>query len=305
MLNVPMKYVVAIVMIPFMVIIKGRAQSFEPLTIRYQSISSTHVASADREAFEDQDRKYLNWVDVNVRYPLWLKNGGLILPEYGYKAFGQSFEQWPQVETEPLTAQLHRLSFKGVFPLNRKWNLLGIGVMSQGLNDGVGFNIDNNFYRFGVGFLINKDSVNLIGASVVFVSEVGLPIPVFIYKGASKSGKWLFNLEAPQLSIVEYNLVRNDTRIRFEQRLDNDRISFSSNVEDTADSYNYTHLNVSMGISQRLFGPVYANGSVGISPLNVLSLYDLDNEVIETIRFDIRPTFSFSLYVSVNPNDRK
>ena len=305
MLKIPtVKLTVVSFVFSFVLVVRGGAQSFEPLNIRYQSMSSTDVASADEEVFEDQDREYLNWVDVNIRYPFFLKNGGIILTEYNYKNFGQSFEHWPQVETEPLRAQLHRFSFKGVFPINKKWNFLGIGMVSQGLNDGVGFGFDNNVYRVGAGFLINKDSVNAIGVSVVYVSEVGLPIPVFIYKGASKNGKWLFNVEAPQLSIAEYNLVRNSTRLRFEQRLDNDQIFFSSNVEDTAESYNYTHLNVSVGISQRLFGPVYANGSIGVSPLNVLTLYDAGNEAIETIRFDIQPTFSFSLYVSVNPNDR-
>ena len=279
------------------------AQIFEPFHLRYQYLPQVEASGADDEAFERVERNSGHLFESSLRYPLMYgKKGGLVLIEYGFKAFIQDYEQWPLIEAEPLNAYHHRLAVKGVIPVNEKWNLLAIGNIAQGINQSVNWDFDQQFYRLGLGFLVQKDPINQIGLSILYVQEINFIVPAFIYKGASKNEKWLFNIEAPQLSVAAYCLSDN-TRIRFEQRLDNDRFVFDDAVTQTADNYNAIQLNVSAGISQRIKGPLFFNLSAGITPLNVLMLYENRNETIETISFPVQPTFSAALYMSINPND--
>ncbi|MEO1023651.1 MAG: hypothetical protein AAFW89_13990, partial [Bacteroidota bacterium] len=92
-------------------------------------------------------------------------------------------------------------------------------------------------------------------------------------------------------------------QIRIEQKLDNDRFFFSDDAEQEATNYGYTHLNYSVGWTRTISGPVKLNVSGGVSPLFLLTLNDGRSTTIETVRFSLEPTFSATLFVSVNPND--
>ena len=278
------------------------AQIFEPFNVRYRYAHPTDVSSSDTEAFEDAERDDFQFIEVMGKFPIIFKNNdALILPELIYKSSDYRFVNWSETLATPDRSQLLRFSLKGVFPLNEKWNLLAIGYASQGNNQGVDWDLSNNVYRGGLGFLVDNQAGNQIGASLLYVSEVNLPVLVFLYKGRSASGRWQFNVEAPQLSIVEYVLSPN-SRIRLEQKLDNERYFYGNN-QRPEDSYNVTNLNVALGFSQRLFGPAYVNLSAGLTPLNLLIVYDQDDDALETLTFDVQPTISAGFYISVNPDD--
>ncbi|MEM7550224.1 MAG: hypothetical protein AAF363_11135 [Bacteroidota bacterium] len=215
-----------------------QAQIFEPFNFRYRYAPSTGVNDSDEPIFDETERDDFHFFELTAKYPITFKNSNaLFLPELVYKRSEFSFRNWPEQFQLPRTSNLTRFSIKSVLPVNDKWNILAVGFASQGTNEAVGWDLGNNMYRGGLGFLINNKAGNQIGTSILYISEVDLVVAAFIYKGRSKNERWQFNIEAPQLSIVEYN-ISNNSRLRLEQRLDNERYFFERNTFD--ESFNLT-----------------------------------------------------------------
>ncbi len=278
----------------------AKAQIFEPFTLRYQFTPSTDVSSTDFTGFEDAERTEQQIVEAAFRYPITFgKRNAIILPELSHKIMGQRFNNWGNTVEEPSTGNLTRLFLKGVFPINEKWNILGVAAISQGINSGVDWNLSNSYYRYGAGFLINNSKGNQIGASVQYIEEIGFPAPAFIFIGTTGEGKWNYNVTFPLLSIIEYNL-NDNWRLRFEERFDNDRFILD---KDAGSNYNQTMLNLSLGLSYKIAKPVYLNLQAGFTPLNILTYYEDRTNDIDSVNFGIQPTFGASIYISVNPKD--
>lgn len=202
-----------------------------------------------------------------------------------------------------MSADHYRLVLKGVLKVNEIWNILLLGGIAQGLDGGAGAAWDNNYYRFGAGFLKDLKNGNQFGVAVQWISEARIVVPIPVFKGSSKNNKWQYDVEGPR-AVVEYGLNENN-RIRLEQKFDNDRITYPSGGEGVSGikTYNYTHLNYGIGWSRRIKGPLFFNVSGGLSPLYLTTLYDGNETSVETVRFSWEPAFSASLYVSVNPKD--
>lgn len=278
----------------------AKAQIFEPFTFRYQYTPSVGVSSTDFEGFENAERTEQHQLEFAFRYPITFgKRNAIILPELSHKTIGQNFDNWGTAVEEPATGNITRLFIKGVFPINDKWNILGVAAISQGVNSGVDWDFGNSYYRFGGGFLINNSVGNQIGATVQFIEEIGFPAPAFVFIGTTGEGKWNYNITFPLLSTIEYNL-NESWRLRFEQRFDNDRFVLN-NDNDT--NYNQTLLNLSVGMSYKVAKPIFINLQAGITPLNLLTYYEDRNTSIDSVNFEIQPTFGASLYISVNPKD--
>lgn len=291
------------VLVPLMFLLYfafAKAQIFEPFTLRYQNTPGVDVSDTDFPGFENAEATEQQTLEAVFRYPIKFgKKGAFILPELSHKIVGQEFDNWGSVVEEPSTGNITRLFLKGIFPVNDKWSAVGVLGIAQGVNSGVDWDFGNNYYRFGGGFLINNSKGNQIGATVQFIEEVGLPIPAFIFIGASENKKWNYNITLPLLSVIEYNL-NDNWRLRFEQRFDNDRFVLDA---DTESNYNQSQLNLSFGMSYRLAKPVFLNLQAGITPLNTLTYYNDRTEDIDSVSFEVTPTFGASLYISVDPND--
>ncbi|MGB6152459.1 MAG: hypothetical protein WBG48_10735 [Pricia sp.] len=163
-----------------------KAQIFEPFNLRYQFTPSVAVSSADLEGFENAERTEQDITEAQFRYPITFgKRKAIILPELSHKIMGQSFSNWSNSVNKPRTGNLTRLFIKGVFPVDEKWNILGVAAISQGVDSGIDWDSGNSYYRFGSGFLINNEAGNQIGASVQFIEEIGFPAPAFIFIGTT------------------------------------------------------------------------------------------------------------------------
>lgn len=277
------------------------AQIFEPFQGRYIYLPGSSVASFDDVDFENTQRDPLHILETVVRFPVTIgESGSFVVPDLTYKRYFQTFDQWPEASQQPVNADHYRLVLKGIVRVSEVWDLLLLGGIAQGLNGGTGAVWENNYYRFGAGFLKDLKNGNQFGLALQWISEARIVVPIPVFKGSSPNNKWQFDVEGPR-AVVEYELGENN-RIRLEQKFDNDRITFT-NSENSIDSYNYTHLNYALGWSRRVKGPVFFNVSGGFSPLYLTTLYDGNETSIETLRFSWEPAFSASIYVSVNPKD--
>lgn len=280
---------------------QASAQIFEPFNVRYMYLPRAAVAQADDPRYDETERGNLQLLETIVRFPVQPSARVLIVPEITYKRYFQSYHRWPDAATAPRDAHHFRVFFKGVIAINDRWNVLALGGVAQGLNRGASPNIGHIFYRVGTGFLRNLRRGRQFGLSALYIQEAKLVLPIVIYKGASANQKWQFDIEGPR-AVVERALGKNG-RLRYEQKLDNDRISYQDHGERPTDSYSYTHLNLSVGFSQRIRGPVFANVSAGLSPLHLLTPYDGSNRALDGLRLAWRPSLSASIYMSINPND--
>ncbi|MEO1055075.1 MAG: hypothetical protein AAFX87_30855 [Bacteroidota bacterium] len=281
------------------------AQIFEPFQGRYIYLPGSEVVNPDDQAFNNTQRDPLHILETVVRFPVKFGNSGsFIVPDLTYKRYFQRFDQWPQSYPQPSNADHFRLVLKGIVKVNEAWDILLLGGIAQGLDGGAAATWDNNYYRFGGGFLKDLKNGNQFGIALQWVSEARIVVPIPVFKGSSQNNKWQYDVEGPR-AVVEYNLNDNN-RIRLEQKFDNDRITYSENNEggqNNIETYNHTHLNYALGWSRRIKGPVFFNLSGGLSPLFLTTLYDGEEVSIETVRFSWEPAFSASIYVSVNPKD--
>ncbi len=276
------------------------AQIFEPFNLRYQNSAATKISKAGFDGFENTARTELQIIESTFRYPITFgKRNNIILPELSHKVLGQQFNNWGAVVLEPATANLTRFFLKGIFPVNDKLSILGVLAISQGVDSGVSWDFSNNYYRYGAGLVINNNKGNQIGFSLLMIDELGFPAPAFIFRGSSNMKKWNYSVTFPLLTVIEYNLSEK-WRLRFEEHLDNDRFVLNS---DSGANYNQAMLNLSFGLSYQLAKPIFMNVQAGLTPLNILTYYEDKTTDIDTINFDIQPTFGASFYISVNPND--
>lgn len=279
------------------------AQTFEPFSLRYQYIPETGITQPDDGGFTSSRRSASSVWDANLRFPVYRnERGTILLPEYQFKRYDQSFAHWPSAQDEPGNTYYQRLFFKGIFAVNDRWRLLVLGAVSNGWQEGASFQLSNNFYRGGLGFLIEK-GIHQYGFSLLYIEEIQFVVPALVYKGASASGKWQFNIEAPQLSIAEYLLSKN-TRLRFVERLDNERFMFRESENHPLHSFNNVNLSLTAGLATRVAGPVFFHASAGASFLNVLALQSERYSVEEGLLLEMSPAFSVGFYMSINPNER-
>lgn len=277
------------------------AQIFEPFQGRYIYLPGSKVASTDDDALEGTQRDPLHILETVVRFPVKFGNSGsFIVPDFTYKRYFQTYDSWPSNYSQPVNADHFRLFLKGVVKVSQAWNVLLLGGIAQGLNGGANIAWENNYYRFGAGFLKNLKNGNQFGIAVQWISEARIAVPVPIFKGASRNKKWQFDVEGPR-AVVEYGLNENN-RLRLEQKFDNDRITFANSINDI-ESYNYTHLNYALGWSGRIKGSLFFNISGSFSPLYLASLHNGSETSIETIRLSWELALSASIYVSINPKD--
>ncbi len=280
------------------------AQIFEPFQGRYIYLPASDAVDADDPAFDNTQRDPLHILETVVRFPVKFGgSGSFIIPDLTYKRYFQTFNQWSKSYPQPISADHYRLVLKGILKVNEIWDILLLGGIAQGLDGSAGVSFDNNYYRFGAGFLKDLKNGNQFGLALQWISEARIVVPIPVFKGSSKNNKWQFDIEGPR-AVVEYGLNENN-RIRLEQKFDNDRITYASGEEgeNGIETYNHTHLNYAFGWSRRIKGPVFFNVSGGLSPLYLTTLYDGSETSIETIRFSLEPAFSASIYISVNPKD--
>ncbi|WP_010182251.1 hypothetical protein [Aquimarina agarilytica] len=276
-----------------------KAQIFEPFNLRYQHSSTAKVSKAGFEDFENTERTEQQIVEATFRYPIIFgKRNNIFLPELSHKIVGRQFDNWRSMVVEPATGNLTRLFLKGIFPVSDKWNILGVLAISQGVNSGVSWSFNHNYYRYGAGLVMNNKKGNQIGVSLLMIEELGFPAPAFIFRGTNGKN-WNYSVTFPLLTIIEYNLNKK-WRLRFEEHLDNDR--FVLNINSRA-NYNQAILNLSIGLSYQLAKPIFMNVQAGLTPLNVLTYYEDKTTDIDTVSFDMQPTFGASIYISVNPKD--
>ncbi|MEO1022189.1 MAG: hypothetical protein AAFW89_06550, partial [Bacteroidota bacterium] len=178
---------------------KCSAQIFEPFAQRFMFIPSSTTEGFDNNSFDRSSRDPLYLHETSIRFPIQFGTStNLIIPDFAYKRYSQSFNNWPGSFSEPHTSDHFRLVLKGVFPLDNTWNLLLLGGIAQGLNDGATLNFDQNFYRFGAGYLKNLSNGNQFGFALQWISEARLVVPVPVFKGTSRNKLWDFDVEGPR-----------------------------------------------------------------------------------------------------------
>lgn len=272
-------------------------QNFRPVQLNYQYAQGVKVQSTDLGDLDNAERSEQSIFEVILKYPILLNDNKItIIPELTHKVIGQSFNNWGTSLNEPRTANLTRLDINSIFFVNQKWSILAAFTVSQGVNNAVNWDFGNNFYRFGMGFLINNSAGNRIGGAVRYVEELGIPIPLILFYGASANDKWYYNISFPASATIEYSM--NDRwRLRFIERIDNDRFMLDTT---SSNNYNQSQLNVSVGASYGITKSLFFSLQAGLTPLNFLTFYSDKTNELDTINLELQPTIGASLYFNIN-----
>ena len=279
-----------------------QAQYFEPFNLRYRLAPQTELTDSDSEIYEDTRRETFQYAEFMAKFPILIgEKKSVILPELIYKISDFDLSGFPEGIPLPDRSRMTRLSVKSSWVLTRQWSLLAFGYASQGQNRGVNWDFDNLVYRYGTGFLYRRKNGHQVGLSLTYVGESDIYFPSLIYKGKSGDKKWSFNIEAPQLSAIEYNLSEN-SRLRLEQKLDNEKYFFAENSQ-TEEAFFILNLNFGLGYSYRIAGPLFANVSAGLTAMNNLRLQNEEIETVESLSFGMRPTLLVGVYLSLDPDD--
>jgi hypothetical protein len=275
------------------------AQQFRPVQINYQYTGKVDVKDSDAEGLEQSERSGQSIMEGIVKYPIVFgKRKASIIPELTYKSIDQSFSHWNASFIRPELAKLTRLSINGVFPVTDRWSLLGAFTISQGVNADVDWNLNNSFYRFGAGFLINNTAGNRIGGALRYVEEIGFPAPLFLFFGTSKNKLWYYNVAFPAISTVEYTL-NESWRLRFLERIDNDRFLLSNSTDE---NYNWSSLNVAIGLSYQIVPSFFFSLQAGLTPINFMTFYSDKQQDLDTVNLGLQPTIGASFYLSFSTN---
>ncbi|MUU78641.1 DUF6268 family outer membrane beta-barrel protein [Winogradskyella endarachnes] len=289
--------------ISFLLIVHlATAQSFEPFAIRYSRLPQAGVNQADNDQYELVEREPLQVIDVNLRSPFEIGDKGFRLgPFLNYTKAFQEVDNWAFTGDRPADASQFGIGLAALLPVSKRVSLVSILGADQGTNDGVPWTWDNNLYKVGLGFILNMDKTERpyqMGLTLVYTELLGFPILNLIYK-REFSDKWSVNLALPNYGIIDYSLSEN-TKIRFEERFSVGRFALSEN-ENNIGSYNISRVTLSAGILQHISGPVFFQGSVGLTIWNRSALFDNSNEQLDMLRYEIpQPAVNFGILVNIN-----
>ncbi len=276
-------------------------QNFRPVQLNYQYAQGVNVQSTDFTDLTNTERSEQSIFEAILKYPIFLNNKKItLIPELTHKVIGQNFNSWNTLLNEPSTGNLTRLAVNAIFKVNQKWSFLAAFTLSQGLNSNIKWDFSNNFYRFGIGFLINNSAGNRIGGAVRYVEELGILVPLVLFYGTSANSKWYYNISFPASSTIEYSM--NDKwRLRFVERIDNDRFILGAT---SGSNYNQSMLNLSVGASYGITKSLFFSLQAGFTPINFLTFYSDKTNDLDTVNLEMQPTIGASLYFNINTQDR-
>lgn len=284
-----------IILILFCALVEG--QNFRPVQLNYQYARGVNVGSSDFTDLTNTKRSEQSILEAILKYPIFINNKKItLIPELTHKVIGQNFNSWHTSLDEPRTGNLTRLAVNAIFSVNQKWSLLGAITASQGVNSTIKWDFSNNFYRFGIGFLINNSAGNRIGGAVRYVEELAIPVPLFLFYGTSANSKWYYNISFPASSSIEYSM--NDKwRLRFVERIDNDRFMLNAT---SGSNYNQSMLNLSVGASYGITKSLFFSLQAGFTPINFLTFYSDKTNDLGTVNLEMQPSIGASFYYNIN-----
>ena len=293
-----MRITLSMVLIVLSGLVEG--QNFRPVQLNYQYSQGVNVRSTDFTDLNNAERSEQSIFEAILKYPILINNKKItLIPELTHKVIGQSFNSWNISLDEPRTGNLTRLAVNAIFSVNQKWSVLAAFTVSQGVNSNIKWDFSNNFYRFGIGFLINNSAGNRIGGAVRYVEELGILVPLVLFYGTSANSKWYYNISFPASSTIEYT-INDNWRLRFVERIDNDRFMLNAT---SGSNYNQSMLNLSVGASYGITKSLFFSLQAGFTPINFLTFYSDKTNDLDTVNLEMQPTIGASFYFNINTQD--
>ena len=159
------------------VALPGLGQSFVPLEIRYSRLPQAEVKQADNETFKGLERGPLQVLEGHFGFPIRLKKHGvLFIPKISYARYYQSLNLWEESQDALGNTHLLGFNFSGIVPVSSRLSFTGSFGVDQAVGENSSWSLENNLYKFAVGFLFKLGDAHKAGISVAYTQILDVPM---------------------------------------------------------------------------------------------------------------------------------